>query len=673
MPTRHLENERQRAAIFGYRLMFSPETQPIKRTIVDQIILTKLAESGNEDGESVGKLTNLTVNGVKLLKLSLKETRDGVNRLVKEGLAEAKSIRKKIRWTISDKGREKLKENRDQSQRRIDSVADSLFARCPDKDEYRTAFLECLAELFGRLTRKYVEVSFHRVDKANELSAFDSADIDSVAKEIIVRFPNLKLDRFLSGVRQFFREDHPDYTWLKWTYCKNYYSLNIVGLGDYSKTLSKEVFAGTIVYLDTNVLISALHGSSLDHSALTHTIARLRDIGCGIGVLSVTVDELEDFARSQGDNLDAVLRQIPDELLPRVRGLIARTEASHRTDASVPAPSEVLSDFENSRELVKNKLQVIVSEDTWFEQERDSEKIKDLAEELRMHYDRTPPAWRHKTQSAAKHDALALQFIAEQQSQDHDCMFVTLDESLPTFQHSMPDRAGSQFRNVMTVDALLPWLGMVSQDDEDVSRAYSSLLSHQTVMMKQTFSINEFRMLAEIGMDCGQLPAEDVERCLLYLREEAKDSDLRNAEDRESLHHKVKSFFSSPDRKYLSEISRLRHELSDRDKMMIQLTDERKKSAKRSQERIDDYASRLKTSRVVQRFTVAAVLSLILTVICLWLTDKFGSGENLLQKIGSMWWLVGLIVPTSMLMVRILCRGELWPEAKKLLKVFRDD
>ena len=673
MPTQHLRSEKQRAAVFGYRLMFSPEIQPIKRTLIDQIILTKLAESTNENGESVGKLTILFVNGVKVLTLSLEETKSGVNRLVKQGLAEVKSVRKKNRWVISDKGREKVKTDRHESQRRIDSVTDSLFAKCFDRDECRTAFLECLAELFGRLARQYVEVSFRGVDSSNEVSALDSTDIDSVTQEVLVRFPNLRAEHFLAGVRTFFREDHPDYTWLKWTYCKNYYSLNIVGLGDYSEALSEEVFAGTTVYLDTNVLISALHGSSLNHSAVTQTISKLREIGCDIGVLSVTVDELAEVAKRQGDNLDAVLRQIPSELLPRVSGLVARTEASHRSDASLPSPSEVLSDFENSRELIKNKLQVVVSEDTWFDQERDSEKIKHLAEELRMHYDRTPPVWRHKTQSAANHDALALQFLSEQKRHGHNCMFVTLDGSLPTFRHSIPDTSNGKFRNVMTVDALLPWIGMVSQSDDDVSKAYSSLLSHQMVMMKQAFSINEFRMLAEIGMDCGQLPAEDVERCLLYLREEAKDSDLRSAEDREVLHHKVKSFFSSPDRKYLSEISRLRHELSERDVMVAQLSKENRRGVEQFQEKVDEYASQLKSSKVKQRLTVAATLSLFLAVICFWLANKFGTGANFLQKIGNSWWLFGLLASASALIVRILCRGELWPATKQMLKVFRND
>ncbi len=676
MAVSHLQSERKRAAVFGYRLMFSPETQPIKQTVISQILFIQLAESTNKKGESVGNLNSLTVNGVNILTLSLNETRDALNRLVEEGLVEQLSVRKKARWIMTEKGRQRIEKDRGTAERQIDSVVDNLFRGCSLLDEYRTAFLECLTGIFGRLAREYVEVSFPDVggiDGIQELSALAAGGVKAVAQEVLDKFPRLDAGQFSSGLQRFFSEDHPDSNWLKWTYCKNYYSLKIIGLGKHADALSKEVFSGTSAYLDTNVLIDLLDSSSSSHTAMTQTIAKLRDVGCDVEVLSVTVHELRDFVRNQGHKLDAVLRQIPDELLTQVPGLVARAEASHRNDPSKPSPRDVLGDLENADDVIKNRLQAAVVEDEWFEEERDSEKIETLAQELRQHYDRTPPPWRQKTQKAAKHDALSLQFVSERKREGKNCMFVTLDRSLPTFRHSTIASNLTRFNNVISVDALLPWLGMVSQDDNEVSRAYSSLLSNQLVSMKQTLSIQEFRMLAEIGMDCGKMPAEDVEQCILYLRGEAKGSDLGKAEDREKLHHKVRTFFSSPDRKYLSEISGLRQELGEINKTLEQVSKASKQEAARYREKIDDHEHRVRTARVKQRLTLVAAFFSIGLIGWLWLANSFSTGDNMLQKIGNTWWLFGILVSASFCLMRTLCAGELWPDAKRILAFFRSN
>ena len=673
MAVPQLQHERERAAVFGYRLMFSPETQPIRQTLVGHIIFIQLAESDRKEGESAGKLTTLTVNGVKILTFSLDETRAALKKLVVEGLAEKFSLRKKARWRITDEGRRRIETDRGDAERRIDSVTEALFGGCSPIDEYRTAFLESLTDIFGRLAREYIELSFARGGDVAEGGRAATRDIETVAQKVLSRFPSLDGEEFSAGLRRFFREEHPDATWLKWTYCKNYYSLRIIGLGDLSEALSKEVFSGTKAYLDTNVLIDALDSTSPNYAAVTQTIVRMREVGGDIGVLGITVQELKDLARKQGDKLDTVLRQIPDELLPRVQGVVARAKASHLNDPNKPSAKMVLADFENAENLIKNHLQAAVVQDELFEGERESDKIVALAGELKQHYDLSSPLWRRKTQDAAIHDALALQFVSEKRSEGENCVFVTLDGSLPTFRLTTVNTAVRfNFNNVMTVDALLPWLGMVSQDDDVVSRAYSSLLANQLVATRKTFSMNEFRMLAEIGMDCGQMPAEDVEQCLLYLRREAKGIDLRKAEDREKLHHTVRLFFSSPERKYLSEISGLRDELSDMTRTLAQVNKDAEEKFERGREKLADYEGQMRIGRVKQRLTVVGAIFSLGVIVCLWLSNSFGAGDNFVQRIGGTWWLFGFVVTASGFLVRVLCPGELWVEAKRLLWPVRD-
>ena len=659
-----MELGRKRVAVFGYRLMFSPETQPIKQTIVAQIVLTQLAESANDDGESIGKLKAFRVNGVNVLNFSFDETRAALASLVSEGLAEEFMSRKKKRWRITTAGRKTITDGIAGADQRISTVVEKLFGSCKPTDQYRSAFLECLGDIFDRFAQRYVEASFSEIDK---LSTLPDRDTNTIANEVIVHYQDLDAEEFTSGVRRFLEESHPDSDWLKWTYCKNYYSVRIIGVGEHSEALSAAVFSGMKAYLDTNVLIDSLDASSPTHEAVNQILDRFREIGCEVAVLRVTIRELQDFARNQRYKLETVLRQIPDALLGRTRGIVARTEASHRKDSNQPSPAEVLSDLENANNLVAERLGLEIVDDDWFDGGTDLQEMTDLADALQTHYDQSRPFGRHKTDRAAKHDALALHWICEARSKGENCTFVTLDSSLPTFPVSSKASSEIKLKTAITVEALLPWLGMVSEDEEGVSKAYSALLSNRLIAVKQTLDINEFRMLAEIGMDCGQMPAESIEQCLSYLRHEAKGTDLRNAEDREKLHYKVKSFFSSPDQKFLSAISSLEEQVSEKDRSLERLAKNKEEEADRFRNTIAEYKHQVLVGKTKQRLTVVAGVLVVSLLVSIWVSENFGAGENVLQRVGNTWWLFGLVVTGSGLLLRALCAGGMWSTAKRIL------
>lgn len=665
-----MDFDKKRAAIFGYRLMFSPETQPIKQTVVTEIVLMELAESADDDGESIGKLTAFRQNGVSTMHLSLDETRAALARLASGGLVDEILHRKKKRWRITTTGRKRISENRAGAEQRISSVVDNLFSTCMPIDLYKSALLECLGNVFDRLARRYVEVF---VSETAELRSWLDSDIEVLASEVAGRYPHLDADEFKSGVRRFFAEPHPDGDWLKWMYCKNYYSIRIIGIGDHSQALSVAVFSGMTAYLDTNVLIGALDASSPTHEAVNQILERFREVGCKVAVLRVTIRELQGLAETQGHKLEAVLRQIPDALLHRTRGMVARAEASYRKDPSRPSPADVLSDLKNADSLVAEKLGIEIVDDEWFENASDSQEMTDLADALRTHYNQSPPFSRSKTDNAAKHDALALWWVSRARTQGENCTFVTLDTSLPTFPSVFNTSSAIRPKTAITVDALLPWLGMVSQDDEGVSKAYSALLSNRLIAMRQTFDMQEFRMLAEIDMDCGKMPAEDVERCLLYLRREAKGTDLRKAEDREKLHHKVKSFFSSPDRKFLSVISSLEEEVKEKDRRLELVARDMDEEAGRVRNRIVEYERQIHVGKMKQRSTVVGGILIVGILVCIWVSENFGAGENLLQRVGKTWWLFGVVVTACASLWRALIRGPMWSEAKRLLFRYDND
>ena len=641
--------------------MFSPETQPIRRTIVREIVFNKLMESSRSDGESIGILTTLTVNGVDVFRLPSSEVQTQLEGLVQERVIEEIVVRKKKRWKVTEAGKAKLSKVRSNADSRIDDAVNTIFAGCEPIAGYREALLECLSTIFGRIADRYIAESIS--DEKNR-SNFLPPNLEEVATKVLSTIPGVNYGDFLLGLRKFFLVEHPDADWLKWTYCKNYYALRIVGLGDVSNALSKEAFAGLTVYLDTNVILSALDKRNESHSVVTHVLDKLHALGCEIEVLEITAKELSELAIRLSETVGAALSQIPDELLPRTTGLAASVELLYRQDHSNPSAEEALAELADVDSIVTGQLDIPIARDLLIEAYPPSEAVRSLANKLKSHYD-TVQTWnRRKSESAALHDALALTFVNTKRAEGNRCVFLTLDKSLPTFR--FPEDA-TQIRPAITIDALLSWLGIILEDDESIERAYSTLLSSQLVTSKQTFSIEEFSMLAQVGMECKNMPTEDVEQCILYLRREAQGLDLRSADDREKLHHKVTTFFSSPDRKFLGELEDLRGKVKDYEQLMKEST-KRNELAVNSERELRERAEyTIRETQTKHRLVIVGVLFGVGIMIVSWMALEYGTGSNRVQKILSFWNLFGLVGGICLVLIRVLCRGDLWPIAKRLL------
>ena len=643
--------------------MFSPETQPIRQTIVRELVLNQLMESNRPEGESIGTLTTLTANGVDVLRLPNSEVREQLKDLVQKKLIEQTIVKKKKRWKVTEAGSAKLSKVRTDADSRIGNVVNTVFTGCEPAAQYREALLKCLSTIFGRIADRYIDESVSGGRGGTNLLP---ANIEEVAKNVLVAYPKVNYEDFFPGLRKFFLVEHPDATWIKWTFYKNYYALKIVGLGDGSSSLSKEAFTGLTIYLDTNVILSALDERDENNSVVTHVVGKLRGLECEIKVLEITATELSELASRLGETVEDVLNQIPDELLIRTKGLAATAELRYRQDDSNLPTKVALAEFVDANRIVSERLGFPIVANSLLNADPESEAVQSLAGILKSRYDsgRRQEGYRRKSESAALHDARALTFVNKMRADGKRCVFLTLDKSLPTFRFS---EVATQIRPAITIDALLSWLGIILEDDESIERAYSTLLSAQLVTSQQSFSIEEFSMLAQVGMDCKNMPSEDVEQCILYLRREAHGLDLRFADDREKLHYKVTTFFTSPDRKYLGEMAALRDKVDENAILVEELREQVESSKKSEQESQARAEHALNVTRTKYRLAIVGIALVLGIILVIWMALEYGTGENHLQKVISFWELLSVVVLFCTVLVRILCHGDLWPIAKGLL------
>jgi len=653
-----------RDALFGYRLRFSPETQSIRRTTIDNIVLRSIQDLGGDSGATIGKLGRITLTFGQDIALNIGDTRAALDRLEQSAFIENRPLKRKNHWYLTSKGLEFLTDAEQHATRTRERVSTSLFGSGGNSKREVAFFFDILALMFDEITTAYLESMFSKSQ-----SPVTGAIIKTAIGKIESKYEDVDPASVTSAAARFFAESNPDFDWIKWTYCKNYYAVRAIGLGAGADVLSAELFKGATFYLDTNVLIAGLDEGSPRFLQVRQVVSGIKRIGCKAVVIQPTVFELRDYVSGSSANLERALEQIPDALLARVSGPFARAEAHRRFQTAGPSPDEILAVYNHAEDQIVTRLGAEIVEDEWFDIQRESAETRALAGSLQRHYRESTQ--RSKTEAAALHDAIALAYIEEQDTRHHVAgYFLTLDLSLPKYKPVVMFE-GVAVNRAITLDSLMPWMGAISTDDNEAATALSVALANQLMPSGGQFSIQEFRMLAELGMDCGKMPAEDVEQCLLYLRREARNLTLTKAEDRELLHGLVRGFFSSPDRKYLSELVELNARL---DRAEAQIDHER--TLRRAEEDLrrqlqEGMAEERRTARVKRRLGAAAMAFALLELAVLAIANKYGEGENLLQKVGSMSWLFALVGMTSVGWGRWLCRGELWETAKRMIRPFK--
>ena len=138
-----------------------------------------------------------------------------------------------------------------------------------------------------------------------------------------------------------------------------------------------------------------------------------------------------------------------------------------------------------------------------------------------------------------------------------------------------------------------------SHDDieDEVAAIFSDAVKYQLLPQESFFDLRDFLVFAEIASSCKELPAEDVEQCIRYLKTNAPNLDPSVPADREKIAREISKFFADPSRKYKQEIQRLEAELSRVEQEHKRKLEENTQAIKESDEKIEN----LKISKLSKR------------------------------------------------------------------------
>lgn len=559
-------------------MQFSPETQPVKDTAVDQYVEQLLALLDKGDGVTVAQIeeqgTLPTVVGN--LGFSRSEIEQSLGRLAAQGLLDHGYTSPDSKCRLSEEATQRVWRAQNEAQSRIGRVVDRVFRDMEGgAARYLSPFVEFLCQVFSQLGDAYVRQIRQEIT-SDELLSFPS--IHESVHAVASRHPEIDEPAFRDAVFGFMREVDPDYDSIKWNFAQNYYVAKVLGLDPSGYLLSKEVFGEASLYLDTNILIHALADKAQHHGSFEALSSACGKLGIELHVCQVSLDELGRTVDYHCSVLPEVVVQIPPDTVPKVRGMFFELYRGNAASEEPKDLSELFSAFHSPMDTLGDVYGVKLVDDLWFHEAEKHQATLDLVSLIRQEY--FVRRRRPKRSGSALHDALVLQWIDNERSHHPWTWLVTLDTTLPTI--VVKNDKETRRPPALTLDALLQWLsplGYTSDNEAEFAAIFSEAISYQ-LLSSNFFDIRDFHMFAKMDWSCRQLPAKDVEDCIRYIRANASDLDPSNPGDREKLARELGKFFADPSREYHREVQRLeaelaemRKEVGDRDNTIQQLTE----------------------------------------------------------------------------------------------------
>lgn len=691
----HDDTVAKRAVLLTTRIRFSPSGASIRKQAVERI-LEQVLSTADTDGVAENQIQNLCSLEDQQALLRSSDIRQGIASLIKDGQIIEFVKDKERLYALTEVAAKEIKRVQAESDKNTNIAIQELFGSAVGgEDAYRRAFLRLLCSVFSRLSDVYVRVI--TMNQSSEHLAEHqilSVAIDEVLKSEQLPDP----EAFRYGVSRFFRESSPQFDQIKWNMAQNFYVAKALGLDGKSDLLTSDIFTGASLYCDTNVLISGLTPENRHYNSFQELSRACKSIGMTLTAAHPTVDELKAVISSQASLLKKVFDKIPDQTRPKVRNFLLEAYISETKTTPRLTIDEFTERFHTPLQTLQDSFGVVEEDSEWFIKASEDKNIRQLAKDIAKEYEKM----RHRTKSerAAFHDAVLLQWVMNENAAGRKAWIVTLDITLSEWcaQHRSSDL------KVVTLDAFLQWMTPVASgnaDEDRLAEIFAEAIRYQLLPRDTFIHLRDFQVFAEMGIETGQLPADDVEACIRDIRQVGPHLDPSKAEDREQIGHVIQRYFVDPGTKYkkslhdlqtqadeltkqLEKEAVLRKEAQDRvSDLEKQNIENEKKFEQESQARADaiDRIGRLEKTieedikrkklinSAIRRSLLSVAIFVLVDVAIVFFANKYGEGANLFQKITkASWWFGGAFAISG-----ILWRILMGKERMALLKWWQTD
>jgi len=627
----------KRSILLTARVRFSPEIQPVKEAAIDKIIEQILFVSNRGKGLSLKDIQDAFSSEIGGYAINLSDMKNSLKRLVEKRRIIRKRKRTLELYELADEVKHEIADLQRHAEERFNSIVKRLFKNAKEGPmAYQGPFFEFLCIIFSQLGEESVRLIKGDIKGAKFLS---SPSIPSILEKIKEEFCSIDHALFGNAATSFFQDSDPEYDAIKWNIAQNYYIAKALGLDPTGALLSKEIFGHATFYLDTNIIIAALEPKHRHHESFLAFNKSCRQLGIALKVCQITLDELQNWLIYQRSLMEKVIDQIPDETASKIRSIFYEIYCEKKMSGEAVNIDDLFQSFVSPKDNLESLFEVQLEDDTWFDEAADKPETKSFAQTLGAQYSKVRRY--PKGPRTALHDAILILWLQKLRKENEvNNWLITTDTTLPGL---VPQNTSSESLAI-TLDALLQWispLAVLESEENSFAAIFANMIKYRLLPQERIFDLEDFLIFDEMNMSCKELPAEDVEGCVRYIKANAPMLDPSNSADREKLAYEVSKFFADPGRKYKQEIERLESE-------NVKIKQEYEENLKDRNREIEELKERTKKESLRRsawfRVGITATIFLLLEGLVIFLASLYGAGPNFFQKVVNSWPFLGIPV-----------------------------
>lgn len=511
-----LSIEQKQQLLLASRIRFGPDFEVPREAAIDAIVERSIFAVENSDNDWVrAEKIDKYLHEKAQIKLHSKEVKSAIQRLIDRSAVQTGFDKdKKLGYRLADENRESLHTELNGSLELTNDVVRRLFEPLiggpEDLDGLRSYFLAFLCKVFAKFGTQWVLLQTGNIKREQFL---DSAAFDSIIAA------SLKGTTFDSDQKKFvrrksydfFRLSETQFDRLKFNLGQSYYIAEILGMKSDIDLLSKSVFAGAELWLDTNVVIIALLPGSRHHRTFHRFRELCSKLGISMNVSRRTASEIVGVIEREKRLIAELYDDIPEEYFDGHKSSDQFLESyrllKQESKGIITCDDLFQRFYQIEDELKKYQIDLIDVDPSRIEKCSNDPAVQRVLQEQSLRIRRVK-----KGNEALEHDSFHYCLVKDRRKYGKKVWFLSLDTSLPTVSGALSSKEPLSFSILLDtfLQSISPFITS-SESEDDFARTFSEMIASQVLPQNQLFDLRDFMVFQEVGISCRDMSVDEID------------------------------------------------------------------------------------------------------------------------------------------------------------------
>jgi hypothetical protein len=529
-PLPQLSIEEQRQILFSSFLKYSPEVACLRDRALDRVVLGALigtADSRPIQTKDVQKNIHFLKNGPSIREELIHETLVRLERVGKIQKGELK--RRRVFW-LTEKGSADVNSTVAGTQPIFDNAFREILANTNHHFPYEQGVLFCrriLLQCFAKIGRDLARGIY---DPSISDAHFTGTQIRSVVLEALAeaKLPPDAKESLSARIFDFFKSHSPAASRLKFHLAQGFYFTELLGLDRRQfNPLIEQSFAGSVFYLDANVLLLSVFETHAKDNAFGEVVRLAKEIGIALVVTRATLNEVRksgiehiaQIRKFEGLLPDRLTEKTDDQFVLSYRRLLDEdssftldkfTDLFCTLDATLREKWGVQIDERIEDDILKG-----------VDTSKFEEAINAESEAFRA---------KRKSPSILRHDVSHWVLVSGARVSNQKTWFLTRDGILARAARKLSEEDWPLcFSLVGFLHSISPFV--TTNDERPFSELFGEILDLQIAPDGVLYDASELALIAEMHADVLATPAEQLIMALDYVKSKELDGETYDIAD----------------------------------------------------------------------------------------------------------------------------------------------